>query len=1076
MQVSAGVYSQSKISLDMQSADIKKILSAIEKKSDFRFLYSQQLLKSIDKISVSANNEDVLSVLTRLLKNTAVSYELLDNNLIVLKAANTRVIRTVITGKVTDDTGQPVQGASVKIKGSEAGTTTDSAGNYSLDVPDGATLVFSFVGYAEQEISTTGKTTIDVSLVPGGKELEQVVVVGYGTQRKIDVTGSIVTVSGGEISKQPAPNAVSGLQGKVSGVQITNAGQPGAAPQIRIRGAGSVFGSTSPLFVVDGVWYDDINFLNPDDIESMNILKDASSEAIYGIRAANGVVLVTTKKGKSGKAVVNYTGFIGMQRVTNEVKMTNAAEYATLLNEKTLVNDPNATVPFANPSALGNGTNWYDQVFRNALITNHNISVSGGGEKSTYNFSLGYLKQEGIVKTNVFDRVTARFQNEFRVFEPLKIGYTITATANYTDSVPQTIFYNTFVAPPVVPVREADGSYGDAADYPTGNFANPQAQLDYNYGKVKQFRFTGNAYAELKILKDFTFRTSVGGEFGEAETRAYLPVYDATTVQRRTISQLTGARTEVRNFILENTLTYTKKINDHSFTVLAGQGAQSYQNYGMTGTALNVPNTSDGDLYFVLGDNGTRNVTDGGARYTIASYFGRLNYSFMNKYLLTASFRADGSSKFIGDQRWGYFPSVGLGWVITNESFMENQNVFDNLKLRGSWGQVGNVSVPNQLSVQTITQTPGFTGFFGNPSTPYTGASITTQIPPTTFWERGEGTDIALEMGLLNNRLNIEAGWYQRLTKQGIFAIPINGYLGTTSSTIIGNQGTFRNQGWEFSVNWKDNIGKDFSYAIGGNFAINDNRVMELTTGDAPFYSGGSGTVAGRLTTRSAVGQPLGQFYGFRVEGIFQDASEISRSAQRSAKPGDFRYADLNGNGAIDDGDRVILGNPNPRYNFGLNTNFTYKGFDLALDFQGVADVEIYNGKMNVRYGNENYIKEFYDNRWNGPGTSNTYPSANLNGDNLNPSNFYVEDGSYLRVRNAQLGYTFNQANTKRWGISRLRLFANAQNPFNWFKYRGFSPEVLTDPNNATGAINSGIDVNVYPLYATYNFGVNLTF
>ncbi|MET0244065.1 MAG: carboxypeptidase-like regulatory domain-containing protein, partial [Flavitalea sp.] len=370
LQVSAGVYSQSKISLDMQSADIKKILSAIEKKSDFRFLYSQQLLKSIDKISVSANNEDVLSVLTRLLKNTAVSYELLDNNLIVLKAANTRVIRTVITGKVTDDTGQPVQGASVKIKGSEAGTTTDSAGNYSLDVPDGATLVFSFVGYAEQEISTTGKTTIDVSLVPGGKELEQVVVVGYGTQRKIDVTGSIVTVSGGEISKQPAPNAVSGLQGKVSGVQITNAGQPGAAPQIRIRGAGSVFGSTSPLFVVDGVWYDDINFLNPDDIESMNILKDASSEAIYGIRAANGVVLVTTKKGKSGKAVVNYTGFIGVQRVTNEVKMTNAAEYATLLNEKTLVNDSNATVPFANPSALGNGTNWYDQVLRNALITN----------------------------------------------------------------------------------------------------------------------------------------------------------------------------------------------------------------------------------------------------------------------------------------------------------------------------------------------------------------------------------------------------------------------------------------------------------------------------------------------------------------------------------------------------------------------------------------------------------------------------------------------------------------------------------------------------------------------------------
>jgi TonB-linked SusC/RagA family outer membrane protein len=1023
LNLSAGVFSPTKINHNMLSADLTKVFSGIESRSDYRF-----------------------------------------------------IVNAIITGRVTNSTGEPIQGASIRVKGSDAGTTTDSSGNFSITVPDGAVLVFSYVGYADQEIPTAGKTTIDVVLAQGGKELDQVVVVGYGTQRKIDVTGSVATVAGAEISKQPAPNAISGLQGKVAGVQITNAGKPGASPQIKIRGAGSVYGSTNPLFVVDGVWYDDINFLNPDDIETMNILKDASSEAIYGIRAANGVVLITTKKGKPGKAIVNYTGFVGIQRVTNQVEMTNATEYATLLNEKSRINNPTGALPFANPASLGEGTDWYDQVLRDAFIMNHNVSVSGGGEKSTYSFSIGYLKQEGIVNTNVFDRLTARFQHEFQVFKPFKIGYTLTAAGNYTDSVPQSIFYNTFVAPPVIPVHEPDGSYGDPVDYPTGNFANPQAQLDFNYGKVKQFRFTGNVYAELKFLKNFTFRSSIGGEFGDADTRAYLPVYNATSVQNRNISQLTGSGLEIRNFILENTLTFSKRFDDHNLTVLAGQGAQSYQSYGMTGTSLNVPNTSDGDLYFSLGNTGTRNITDYGSKYTIASYFGRVNYSFRDKYLLTASIRADGSSKFIGDERWGYFPSVGVGWVISKEDFMDNQDIFDNLKLRGSWGQVGNVSVPNQLSVLTVTQTPGYTGFFGNPSEPFTGASIATLIPPTTFWERGEGTDIALEMSFLDNRLSVEAGWYNRLTKNGIFAIPINAYLGTTSSTIIGNQGTFRNRGWEFSVNWKDNASKDFSYNIGANFAINDNEVMELTTGNAPFYSGGSGTVAGRLTTRSAVGQPLGQFYGFRVDGIFQSADEAQKSAQKTAKPGDFRYADLNGNGAIDDGDRVILGNPNPRYTFGLNTTFTYKDFDLSLDLQGVAKVEIYNGTMNVRYGNENYIKEFYVNRWSGPGTSNFYPSANLNGDNLNPSNFYVEDGSYIRVRNLQLGYTFKQDMTGGWGISRLRIFANAQNPFNWFKYRGFSPEILTDPYNATGAINSGIDVNVYPLYATYNSGVNLTF
>ncbi len=985
-------------------------------------------------------------------------------------------VRVTVTGTVNNLNGEPIRGASVRVKGSAAGTSTDSSGSFSITVADDAILVFSSVGYAEQEIAVAGQTTINVILVASTTELEQVIVVGYGTQRKIDVTGSVATVKGEEISKQSSINPISGLQGKVAGVQITNSGAPGASPQIRIRGLGTVYGSANPLYVVDGVWFDDISFLNPDDIESMNILKDASSEAIYGIRAANGVVLITTKKGsRNGKATVSYTGHIGVQTVTNQVEMANAREYATMLNEKSRIGTGNPT-DVVNPADYGEGTNWYDVVLRDALISNHQISVSGGGEKSTYNFSLGYLRQEGIAKNNTFNRVTARFQNDFQVLSPLKIGYTITASGIYSKDINNSVFYQAFVAPPLIPVKEADGSYGDPTDYPTGNFANPQATLDFYNQKSRNYRVTGNVFAELKIFRDLMFRTSVGGEFGENEVLGYSPVYFATSVQNSPSSTLRAVRAETRNWIVENTLTYTKRFDDHNLTVLAGQGAQRYRAYSLTGTALNVPYTTDGDLYLRLGSTGNSNVTDEGDLSTIASYFGRVNYSYKNRYLLTASLRGDGSSKFFGDQRWGYFPSVGLGWVISDEPFMENQQIFDNLKIRGSWGKVGNAAVPSNLSILRVTQTPQLTGFFGNPSLPYTGASVNSIVPPVTYWERGVGTDIGLEMAFFNSKLFVEAGFYNRKTEEAIFNLPILGSIGTESGSIIANQATFQNQGWEFSVNWRDDLSEKLSYTINANFAINDNKVLSTTTGANPIYAGGAGAVAGNLTTRTVAGQPIGQFFGYQVLGIFQDQAQIDATpSYANTKPGDFIYADVSGPGGKPDGiinalDRVVLGNPNPRYTFGVNTSWTYQNFDLMLDFQGVAGVEIYNGLLNVRYGNENYTKDFFDNRWNGVGTSNSYPSANTAGNNLNPNSFFVEDGSYVRIRNAQFGYTLPTAMTTRWKLNRLRVYVNAQNPLNLFSYRGFSPEVGGTPTNA------GIDVNVYPLYATYNFGINLTF
>ncbi len=593
-------------------------------------------------------------------------------------------LQAIITGRVTGENGAALTGVSVQVKGTNRGTVTNTAGAFTITASETDVLVVSYIGYEPQEIPIAGRTQVNVLLVSSTRQLDQVVVVGYGTQRKVDVTGSVAQIKGEEISKQASINPISSLQGKVAGVQITNSGAPGASPEIRIRGLGTVYGNPNPLYVVDGVWFDDISFLNPADIENMSILKDASSESIYGIRAANGVVLITTKKGKSGRTIVDYNGYVGMQHITNQVEMANANEYAILINE---LSAANGSADVLNPADYGKGTDWYHQILRNALITNHQTSLSGGSEKSTYNFSLGYLTQQGIVETNDYTRYTLRLQNDFQVLSNLKIGYTVTAAASNSNDINGGIFHQLFAAAPVVPVYYEDGSYGDPSDYNLGeaNNFNPQVTIDFFNQESKNYRLTGNTYADLKFAQHFTFHTSVGGEFGQSEVRNYLPVFAATLKQRNTTSQLSLTRGETRNWIVENTLTYDNRFNDHSVKVLVGQSAQRYKSYGFIGTASDVPNTSEGDLYLRLGSSAGRNVTDYGDLSTIESYFGRVNYSFRNRYLVNASIRADGSSKFLGDQRWGYFPSVGVGWVISEESFMENQGIFDNLKLRGSW-------------------------------------------------------------------------------------------------------------------------------------------------------------------------------------------------------------------------------------------------------------------------------------------------------------------------------------------------------------------------------------------------------
>jgi TonB-linked SusC/RagA family outer membrane protein len=963
-----------------------------------------------------------------------------------------------VQGQVTDaESGQPLIGAGVAVKGTTRGTQTDVSGNYTISAPSDGTLVVDYLGYKRTEFPINGQTNLDIKLGASATELEQVVVVGYGVQEARDVTGSIVSVEGEELVKQSSQNPVSSLQGKVAGVTITNSGAPGASPQVRIRGAGSALGSAEPLYVVDGTFVDNLSFLNPADIASIEILKDASSAAIYGVRAANGVVLVTTKRGQTGEATVNYNGFAGVQRVTNQLEMTNTQQYATMVNEKT-------GAPTVDPNLPS--TDWYDQVLRTAMIHNHQVTASGGSEKITYSASAGYLNQEGIVEGNEYERITARLQTDFQVSDAIKVGYN-GIFYNYTsEDIPNGIFYQAFVAPPVIPVFKADGRYGDSFDYNLGNFANPQASLDWFNQKSSGQQLTGNVFGELKFLDNFTFRTSLGLNYAINESRNYRSRDSLTSVQFASRSLLNKSRSKLSSWLWENTLTYDKTFGDHEVTALLGISSQENKSEAFSGSANDVAFESEANLYLSLGDPETYNISNTGDRFTFASYFGRINYTYLDRYLLTATLRYDASSKFPRNDRWEYFPSIGLGWRVSEESFMQDQTIFDNLKFRASWGKLGNDQIPTGIFILPVNSDPRLGYNFGGGFLP--GRNLTETVPPTLLWEVVKETDLGVEMGFLNNRLSVVADWYNKVTEDAIFGFTPLGYFGL-SGDILGNYASFRNRGFELAVNWADDVSTDISYNVGVNFSRNENEVTDIETGNNVYYNGNL-PVGGYQVSVTRIGDPIGSFFGYEVESIFQNEQEIEGSPQPSARPGDFRFRDQNGDGVIDNNDRTIIGNPNPGLIYGINTGFRFKSFDIQLDIQGVADVDLYNGNRNVRYGNENYDLDYFENRWHGQGTSNTYPSANLNGRNLDPNNFYVESGDYIRIRNLQLGYNLPTDLVTKWRMQAFRVYVNAQNPVTWFDYNGFSPEVGGAP------VSQGIDNNVYPLSATYNFGVNVTF
>jgi TonB-linked SusC/RagA family outer membrane protein len=984
-----------------------------------------------------------------------------------------------VQGRVTDEDGAGIPGTTIMVKGTQEGTITDLDGYYEIKAPSDGVLVFSFVGYGTEEREISGQTTINVTLSEVAYDMDEVVVIGYGTAAVKDLTGSVSVVKADDITKQPVPNIGQALQGKVAGIQVSNNGAPGTAPTIRIRGLGTVRSDASPLYVVDDVYVDDISYLSPQQIESITVLKDASSAAIYGVRAANGVIIITTKGGKYQSPKLNYSGYVGIQQVSNLLDLANTEQYITLVNEKIAVGETRGTAstPF-DPSLYTADTDWFEEILHPANIQNHNISITGGGENSSYYYGIGITSQEGLVKNNDYTRVNLRGTSDITVNKFLKAGYGITLNGWKSNNAAN-VLGQAFIAPPAFEPKVDEDTFTDPVILGFGNFANPAATIEYYNNVTQGVNALANVYAAITPVKDLTVRSSFTFDGSYSQNRNYSPIYWVSVTQNDTISHLNKSNSQEINYTFDNTVTYNKVFGDHQVKAMAGLSFVQFRNQGLNASTSRVPFFTESTLYLSNGSIEDLSAGDYGSLIRSVSYFGRLFYSFRDRYLMTATFRRDGSSTFPSEKRWGNFPSLGLGWVVSQEDFFDNVNFIDFLKVKASWGLLGNNQVPQNVYTVTVDNWGGYSIVYGpyGSSTIHQGASITSLVEPLLRWENVEEYDLGIESLMMDDRLNLELGLYRRMTKSAIFPVPLIGTAGTSGSSYLDNNADILNTGLELSASWNNQVSDKFSYNLGGNISFNHNEVYRLEPGTLPFYD--ANAFNGALATYTQEGHPIGEFYVLEVDGVFQSFDEVNNYTSGEgvpimpdAVPGDFRYVDHNGDGVIDDNDRIPYGSYTPKVLYSFNLGINVGPFDFSMDMHGVGGNKIYNAKRANRFGNENYDANFAENRWHGEGTSDTYCSADLaGGKNVYPNTFLVESGAYFRIRNIQAGYTLPSRFTDRLTAERIRIYLSAQNPLTLFSYNGFSPEI---PGGSPST--AGMDYGVYPLSRITNVGLTIDF
>ncbi len=1075
-----------------QERSLLDLVSEIEQLTDFRFAYSKKEIRN-KAINVEGGQWNLGDLLVEISTQARLSIKRVNESISFLEAKRSGTLPQIeddiieqvsITGTITDENGEVLPGATIQEKGTTNGTITNYDGTFSLDVPEDAVLTISFVGYKTMDVSLNGRTILDLTLAADVSALEEVVVVGYGTVKKSDLTGSVSSIRERDFNNDAAITAVDGLlAGKVAGVQVTqSSGAPGSGVSVRVRGGTSISRGNEPLYVIDGqpiqnpgnqdfqnnnlefasyVEQNPLNSLNPADIESIEVLKDASATAIYGSRGANGVILITTKKGKKGDLRVDYNFRTGIQEVSNKLNMMNGSQYAMLLNEQGV-----ASYSADSIAAIGAGVDWQEEIFRNATIQNHVISLNGGSERSQMYMSLGYFDQEGVVRGSEMKRFSFKLNLSSDVSEHIKVGANINAShimnnyaANGVQGNERAGVINAAVENnPAMPIRDQNGNY-----FVDPNIAldNPLALIDGFSDLEKSNNLFGNVFADFSITKSLSLNTKFGANVSSGRRDQYL---GRLTQRGGGANGIAGIfNNEEINSLAQATLSYNPELGaGQSLNVLIGTTYEKFSNRLVRTYSQNF--TTDGLMTNDL-SNGTdivnRPESFSGVNQLL-SYLGRVNYSYAEKYLVTASMRVDGSSRFSEDNRYGFFPSLAVGWNIGNESFMQSIRAVSNAKLRASIGQTGNQNIPNGQSQALLNSSAG-TVINGNVAPGFRTAHIPN---PDLKWETTTQTNVGFDIGFFAGRLNLTVDYFQKKTQDLLYNVPVAPYAGHTS--YLQNAGRVDNNGFEFAINSVVVDAENFEWRISANFAMINNKVVELANTDQ--------ILAGNLNfyNNFAIyleGEPMASYYGYEVAGIFQTGDDIAGSPQPGAIPGDIKFVDQDGDNAITLDDRVILGNPFPDFTFGFNNTFNYKNFDLNIFIEGSVGQDVFNVEraqsFNPINSYRNRYASFYENRWTTENPTNSM--TNLLGNEGNQiHSWIIEDASYARLRNVRLGYSIPVES----GVLRsLRVYASVDNLLVLTDYTGYDPEV-----NSFGRNNTKVDFSAYPRSRTYSIGINVGF
>lgn len=1077
-----------KFSFKETDVSLERIINSIEKQSNYLFVYTKDV-DTKKTYRVNIRQSSVADILNSLFKGTNIFYEI-KGNYIVLSVSQTGGLDAksnnqarLVTGKVVTADGEPIIGANVVEKGTMNGTVTDLDGTFSMDLSSNSVLQISYIGYLATEKRVGDQRNITIQLAEDSQSLDEVVVVGYGTVRKRELTGAVGSVSSDEISSIPVSRFEQAIQGRIAGVNITQSGVPGGDVNVRIRGVGTL-NNNSPLFVIDGipVFGDNgLSSLNPNDISSIEVLKDGASAAIYGARAANGVVLVTTKRGKEGKTSISYNGSFTIQTIAKKLEVLDGYQYALLQNEARAAQGVDPLTPdWLHPENITGAANtdWQDEILRTAPAMEHTLTISGGNGNASYLISGNYIDQQGIVKESDFKRYSLRVNTDATALKIINIGSSLQFSKNKKNLLGDGGIVNTAVSySPLIPVKFDDGSWGAAQGdkdlYLEG--INPVARLALGKNTEDAYRFMGNLFAEIKIWDGLKYRFSYSLNIMDTRNENFMPSYNhgpSTFVNQAALSVINARSLE---YAAENIVSYNKTFNDkHDLSITGVFSAQEMNYNNESGSTIGLVNNN---IPYLTNNTGNRDVNSANYGYALLSYVGRINYSYDQKYLFSATIRRDGSSRFGKNNPWANFPAFSAGWRISQEPFMNNVKFVDDLKLRASWGKSGNQEIGNYAFVASLGSNLDYV--LGSSQSLAPGVGMTSLPNPDLKWESSAQTNVGVDMTLFNNSVTLSANYYYKKTNDILLQVPIPRFSGVTVFPTQ-NKGSLENKGVELEIGYRKAFG-DLFFEVNGNLSTNKNKVLRLAD-ENPIFDGtivGAGQArGGENITITREGDPIGSFYGYVMDGIFQNQAQIDQSPSQgtSTRPGDVKFKNTDeDDSVIDINDRTIIGNPFPDFTYGLSTNLAYKGFELNLFFQGVQGNDIYNGTRAIwanMYDLKNNLTEVLD-RWRGEGTSNTVPRAVKFDPSQNGrvSSRWVEDGSYLRLKNLTIGYNLPRKLLSRWGIQNIKIYATGINLLTFTNYKGIDPEIAENGSNVKFA---GIDYATYPMARTISFGLKI--